>query len=90
MIEKVKEILLKPLDDEDIPPLELPVVEIMMDFEKALMKGTRIAMVGADFLADETADIKEKPKVRIVGCGFHWAQCVFRRIASLKLGPEYR
>lgn len=90
VLQKVKEILLTPLDEEDAPPDELGISEVLCDFEKALFKAVRQVFVGFDFLIDVVLDENEKPKVVIFGCAFHWAQAVFRKIANLGLGIEYR
>lgn len=90
VLKKVKEILLTPLGEGDCPPTELAILEVLSDFEKAIFKAVRLVFVGLDFLIDVVADLSEHPKVVIYGCAFHWAQSVFRKIANLGLGPEYR
>lgn len=74
VIEKVKEILLKPLHDKNDHTLVHPVVKLMMDVEKSLIKGTRIIMVGSEFPTHEATDVKDTPEARIVVCGFHKLQ----------------
>lgn len=83
VIKKVKEILLKPLHYENDPLLVLPLVKNNDWLWKSLYERDGIAMVGSDFRTNEAADLKENPKSRIVCCD--WAQCIFRRIAFLKL-----
>jgi hypothetical protein len=50
------------------------VEEMMADFEQAVWK-----TIGELF-----------PGVKMLGCGFHWTQALFRKIKQLGLIPEYR
>ena len=90
VFKKVKEVLLGFVGDDDVPPAQLAVKAILSDFEKAIFKAARKVFVGRDFCKDLDEDESEVPTIEILGCAFHWAQAVFRKISTLGLGEEYR
>jgi len=65
------------------------VQEIVSDFEGGIFKGVRQAFMGKPFLADPKRDEREKPRIKIFGCAFHWAQVNNKTLTSRSLCTIY-
>ena len=89
MCDRALEILLSPLNKNDVPPEILPITEIRMNFEPACWKAVYISFIGEDFTEDGDDDPREKSKFQIIGCAFHWAKKLILKIAELILRYKF-
>lgn len=61
-------------DSQEPTQLPLKIQKIVVDLEKAVWNAAQSTF----------------QNVKVMGCAFHWSQCIFKRLKKLGLGPTYK